>query len=162
MLSGPCSMHVVLLTCELVRAHLRAARHRLTAQLARTEEAAKRAMVQQDSSLRGPGAQRLLDAQRQLEDLAGAQGESAARLATERRRSADLRAKVEELKQRLHAALREQRRLVQQVCAISFHCQWIASFSVVVMHHPRGSCHEYYWGLVTIATCISPAKQKQC
>ena len=74
-------------------------------------------MVQHDSSLRGPGAQRLLDAQRQLEDLQGAQGEAAARLATERKRSADLRAKVEELKQRLHSALREQRRLVQQVCA---------------------------------------------
>ena len=88
---------------------------RMTAQLARTEEAAKRAMIQQDSSLRGPGAQRLLDAQRQLEDLQGAQGEAAARLAVERKRSADLRSKVEELKQRLHSALREQRRLVQQV-----------------------------------------------
>ncbi|KAK9866663.1 hypothetical protein WJX84_001631 [Apatococcus fuscideae] len=88
---------------------------RMTAQLARTEEAAKRAMVQQDSSLRGPGAQRLLDAQRQLEELQRVQGEAAARLAVERKRSSDLRAKVDELKQRLHAALREQRRLVQQM-----------------------------------------------
>ncbi len=63
------------------------------------------------------GAQRLLDAQRQLEDLQGAQGEAAARLVLERKRSSELRLKVEELKQRLHAALREQRRLVQQVPA---------------------------------------------
>lgn len=96
--------------------------HRMTAQLARTEEAAKRAMVQQDSSLRGPGAQRLLDAQRQLEELQRVQGEAAARLAVERKRSSDLRAKVDELKQRLHAALREQRRLVQQVLSVSCYC----------------------------------------
>ncbi|KAK9861425.1 hypothetical protein WJX84_010692, partial [Apatococcus fuscideae] len=49
----------------------------------------------------------------------GAQGEAAARLATERKRSSDLRAKVEELKQRLHSALREQRRLVQQMGRVS-------------------------------------------
>lgn len=40
---------------------------RLAAQLARTEEAAKRALVKGDSSARGGVAQRLLDAERQLQ-----------------------------------------------------------------------------------------------
>lgn len=38
--------------------------NRLTAQLARTEEAAKRALIQSDGSARGGVAQRLLDAER--------------------------------------------------------------------------------------------------
>ncbi len=42
-------------------------RRRLAAQLARTEEAAKRALVKGDSSARGGVAQRLLDAERQLQ-----------------------------------------------------------------------------------------------
>lgn len=42
---------------------------RLAAQLARTEEAAKRALVQSDPSARGGAAQRLLDAERALSKL---------------------------------------------------------------------------------------------
>lgn len=42
---------------------------RLAAQLARTEEAAKRAIVQTDASARGGAAQRLLDAERAVAKL---------------------------------------------------------------------------------------------
>ena len=42
---------------------------RLAAQLARTEEAAKRALVQTDATARGGAAQRLLDAERSLQKL---------------------------------------------------------------------------------------------
>lgn len=41
-------------------------RRRLAAQLARTEEAAKRILIRSDASARGGTAQRLLDAEREL------------------------------------------------------------------------------------------------
>lgn len=43
--------------------------YRLAAQLARTEEAAKRALLKSDVTARGGAAQRLLDAERALQQL---------------------------------------------------------------------------------------------
>jgi hypothetical protein len=54
---------------------------RLSTQLARTEEAAKRALVRSDAGARGGTAQRLLDAQREAEELRGANADLTARLA---------------------------------------------------------------------------------
>jgi len=42
---------------------------RLAAQLARTEEAAKRALIRADQGAKGSTAQQLLDAQRQIQQL---------------------------------------------------------------------------------------------
>lgn len=50
-------------------AHDRVTCCRLAAQLARTEEAAKRALVRSDVSAKGGTAQALLDAQREVERL---------------------------------------------------------------------------------------------
>ena len=55
--------------------------HRLAAQLARTEEAAKRALIQTDSSAKGGAAQKLLDAERSLQKLRNENGELASKLA---------------------------------------------------------------------------------
>ena len=88
---------------------------RLVAQLARTEEAAKRCMVHNDSSARGGVAQRMLDLERQLSRTQANQAEADARFAREKKRAQDQRARAEELQKRLDAVLRDQRRLVQRV-----------------------------------------------
>jgi hypothetical protein len=55
--------------------------HRLAAQLARTEEAAKRALVRTDPGAKGSTAQALLDAQRQVQQLQGENSELCSKLA---------------------------------------------------------------------------------
>lgn len=85
------------------------------AQLARTEEAAKRAMVRNDSSARGGVAQRLLDVERELARVAADKDAAEAKLSRERKRAQDYKTKTEELKKRLNTVLKDQRRLVQQV-----------------------------------------------
>ncbi|KAK9810202.1 hypothetical protein WJX72_006558 [[Myrmecia] bisecta] len=87
----------------------------LAAQLARTEEAAKRAMVRNDSSARGGAAQRLLDLERELTRLGADKAEAEGRAAREHKRAVDYKVKAEELKRRLEGVLKDQRRLVQQV-----------------------------------------------
>jgi hypothetical protein len=54
---------------------------RLAAQLARTEEAAKRALVRSDQGARGSTAQQLLDAQRQIQQLQAENSELSSKLA---------------------------------------------------------------------------------
>jgi hypothetical protein len=54
---------------------------RLAAQLARTEEAAKRALVRLDQGARGSTAQQLLDAQRQIQQLQAENSELSSKLA---------------------------------------------------------------------------------
>jgi hypothetical protein len=54
---------------------------RLAAQLARTEEAAKRALVQTDATARGGAAQRLLDAERNIQQLRDENAELKSKLA---------------------------------------------------------------------------------
>lgn len=54
---------------------------RLAAQLARTEEAAKRALVQNDATARGGAAQKLLDAERALSKLRDENAELRSKLA---------------------------------------------------------------------------------
>ena len=54
---------------------------RLATQLARTEEAAKRALLQTDSSARGGTAQKLLDAERALHKLRDENAELRSKLA---------------------------------------------------------------------------------
>ena len=88
---------------------------RLVAQLARTEEAAKRCMVHNDSSARGGVAQRVLDLERQLSRTQANQAEADAKFAREKKRAQDQKARAEELQKRLDAVLRDQRRLVQRV-----------------------------------------------
>lgn len=55
--------------------------HRLDAQLARTEEAAKRALIRADSGIKGSTAQQLLDAQRQIQQLQAENSELSSKLA---------------------------------------------------------------------------------
>ena len=88
---------------------------RLVAQLARTEEAAKRCMVHHDSSARGGVAQRVLDLERQLSRTQANQAEADAKFAREKKRAQAQKARAEELQKRLDAVLRDQRRLVQRV-----------------------------------------------
>ncbi|WIA13452.1 hypothetical protein OEZ85_007032 [Tetradesmus obliquus] len=87
----------------------------LAAQLARTEEAAKRALVRSDQGARGSTAQQLLDAQRQRQQLQAENSELSSKLAREKKRSSDYRAAAEEHRRRLEAALREQRSLVRKL-----------------------------------------------
>lgn len=54
---------------------------RLAAQLARTEEAAKRALVKSDQGARGSTAQQLLDAQRTIQQLQAENSELSSKLA---------------------------------------------------------------------------------
>jgi hypothetical protein len=54
---------------------------RLAAQLARTEEAAKRALVRSDQGAKGSTAQQLLDAQRQIQQLQAENSELSSKLA---------------------------------------------------------------------------------
>lgn len=55
--------------------------HRLAAQLARTEEAAKRALARSDQGAKGSIVQQLLDAQRQVQQLQAANSELLNKLA---------------------------------------------------------------------------------
>lgn len=55
--------------------------HRLAAQLARTEEAAKRALIRADSGVKGNTAQQLLDAQRQIQQLQAENSDLSSKLA---------------------------------------------------------------------------------
>jgi hypothetical protein len=54
---------------------------RLAAQLARTEEAAKRALIRTDQSAKGTTAQQLLDAQRKVQQLQAENSELSSKLA---------------------------------------------------------------------------------
>jgi hypothetical protein len=54
---------------------------RLAAQLARTEEAAKRALIRADQGVKGSTAQQLLDAQRQIQQLQTDNSELSSKLA---------------------------------------------------------------------------------
>ncbi|KAG2431181.1 hypothetical protein HXX76_009709 [Chlamydomonas incerta] len=87
----------------------------LGAQLARTEEAAKRALVQTDVTAKGGAAQKLLDAERAIAKLRAENAELASKLAREKKRSSDLKAMADSYKQRLDGFLRDQRNLVQKV-----------------------------------------------
>ncbi|KAL0055976.1 hypothetical protein WJX82_006293 [Trebouxia sp. C0006] len=87
----------------------------LTAQLARTEEAAKRAMVARDPSAKGGAAQRLLDLECELSRVQADRTELEARYMKEHKRAGDFKTKSEELKRRLDTVLRDQRQLVQRV-----------------------------------------------
>lgn len=55
--------------------------YRLAAQLARTEEAAKRALIRADQGAKGSTAQQLLDAQRQIQQLQAENSELSTKLA---------------------------------------------------------------------------------
>ena len=63
----PGLLRLALIICALVSCLNASAR--LAAQLARTEEAAKRALVQTDATAKGGAAQKLLDAERGLQKL---------------------------------------------------------------------------------------------
>lgn len=54
---------------------------RLAAQLARTEEAAKRALIRADQGVKGSTAQQLLDAERQIQQLQAENSELSSKLA---------------------------------------------------------------------------------
>lgn len=78
--------HAALSACSHAAAQARAAHHRhhsrrLAAQLARTEDAAKRALVQADRGARGGVAARLLHAERRVEALEAENAELAIKLA---------------------------------------------------------------------------------
>lgn len=88
---------------------------RLTAQLARTEEAAKRAMVARDPSAKGGAAQRLLDVECELSRFQADHTELETKYFKERKRAGDYKTKSEEFKRRLDTVLRDQRQLVQRV-----------------------------------------------
>ncbi|KAL4419277.1 hypothetical protein ABPG77_008327 [Micractinium sp. CCAP 211/92] len=87
----------------------------LAAQLARTEEAAKRILVRTDPSARGGTAQRLLDAERELAGSRAELAELGSQLARARRQAADRKAQTAELKSRLDATLSAQRHLALQL-----------------------------------------------
>lgn len=89
--------------------------YRLTAQLARTEEAAKRAMIARDASARGGAAQRLLDVECELSRVQADCTELEAKYMRERKRAGDFKTRSEELKRRLDTVLRDQRQLVQRL-----------------------------------------------
>ncbi|KAG1672779.1 hypothetical protein FOA52_002767 [Chlamydomonas sp. UWO 241] len=87
----------------------------LAAQLARTEEAAKRSLVQSDPSARGGAAQRLLDAERALSKLRDENAELRSKWAREKKKVADMMNAHTETKQRLENSLRDQRGLAKRV-----------------------------------------------
>ncbi|EFJ46513.1 hypothetical protein VOLCADRAFT_118102 [Volvox carteri f. nagariensis] len=87
----------------------------LGAQLARTEEAAKRALVQTDASAKGGAAQKLLDAERAIAKLRAENAELASKLAREKKKSAEFKTLADTYKQRLDRFLRDQRNLVKRV-----------------------------------------------
>lgn len=61
--------------------HNNTQQYRLAAQLARTEEAAKRALIRADQGAKGSTAQQLLDAQRQIQQLQAENSELSSKLA---------------------------------------------------------------------------------
>ncbi|CAK0734179.1 hypothetical protein CVIRNUC_000394 [Coccomyxa viridis] len=87
----------------------------LAAQLARTEEAAKRLMVRSDRSARGGTAARLLAAEKELSCITASAVETRSKLRDFARSNRELKGKNAELKGRLEGALRDQRHLVMQV-----------------------------------------------
>ncbi|KAL4424100.1 hypothetical protein ABPG75_001401 [Micractinium tetrahymenae] len=87
----------------------------LAAQLARTEEAAKRILTRTDPSARGGTAQRLLEAERELAGARAELAELGSQLARAKRQAADRKAQAAELKSRLDAALSAQRQLALQL-----------------------------------------------
>eukprot|EP00878_Enallax_costatus_P040039 GHUV01046013.1.p1 GENE.GHUV01046013.1~~GHUV01046013.1.p1 ORF type:complete len:1080 (+),score=460.51 GHUV01046013.1:920-4159(+) len=88
---------------------------RLAAQLARTEEAAKRALARSDHGVKGSTIQQLLDAQRQVQQLQAENSDLSTKLARERKRANEFRCAAEENRRRLEGALREQRNLVRKL-----------------------------------------------
>lgn len=77
-LEGPAPLWV---TCQLFRPEpVAAPSKRLTAQLARTEEAAKRILTRSDPAARGGVAQRLLDLEREATALRAERAELQAQL----------------------------------------------------------------------------------
>jgi hypothetical protein len=87
----------------------------MAAQLARTEEAAKRILTRTDPSARGGTAAALLEAERQLVGLRAEHAEQAAQLAVARRQVTDHKRQAGELKKRLEVATADQRRLALQL-----------------------------------------------
>eukprot|EP00878_Enallax_costatus_P010966 GHUV01011454.1.p1 GENE.GHUV01011454.1~~GHUV01011454.1.p1 ORF type:complete len:1072 (+),score=470.36 GHUV01011454.1:750-3965(+) len=87
----------------------------LAAQLARTEEAAKRALARSDHGVKGSTIQQLLDAQRQVQQLQAENSDLSTKLARERKRANEFRCAAEENRRRLEGALREQRNLVRKL-----------------------------------------------
>lgn len=73
----PCRLHPLSQPCH----HATTPSSRLGAQLARTEEAAKRALVQTDATAKGGAAQKLLDAERAIAKLRAENAELASKLA---------------------------------------------------------------------------------
>ncbi|GMH45574.1 hypothetical protein BSKO_13531 [Bryopsis sp. KO-2023] len=88
---------------------------KLTAQLARTEEAAKRSLLQSDASARGGVAQRLLDAERLNQKLTSDNCELEHKLEKERKRSSELKITAEKSKRKLDSVMKEQRQLIRKV-----------------------------------------------
>ena len=89
----------------------------LSAQLARTEEAAKRVIAMRDPSAKGPAASRLVDAERELSRATADATEAQVALRAERQRCAALKQQVAELQVALEAARRDQRLLARQLGA---------------------------------------------
>eukprot|EP00798_Chlamydomonas_sp_ICE-L_P022119 gene22119-29179_t len=87
----------------------------LTAQLARTEEAAKRALIQSDATARGGAAGRLLEAERALQKLRDENSELRNKLAREKKRSQDFKLAHDDNKKRLDQVLRDQRMAIKKV-----------------------------------------------
>ena len=90
---------------------------RLSAQLARTEEAAKRVITLRDPSAKGGVAGRLLDAERALAKASAEAVEAQATARTERQRASMLKQRVVELQAALEAAGKDQRLLARQLGA---------------------------------------------
>lgn len=78
-ITAACSDHPLRLLAAAI--HVSAVMCRLAAQLARTEEAAKRALIRADQGVKGSTAQQLLDAQRQIQQLQAENSELSSKLA---------------------------------------------------------------------------------
>lgn len=92
--------------------------HSLSAQLARTEEAAKRVIMLRDPSAKqGGAAGRLVEAERELSRATAQAGEAQLALRAERQQSAALKQKVAELQIALDRAGKDQRLLARQLGA---------------------------------------------
>ncbi|GAB4815102.1 hypothetical protein N2152v2_002148 [Parachlorella kessleri] len=86
----------------------------LTAQLARTEEAAKRILVRSDASAKGGAAQRLLDAEREADRLRADKAELESEVERLRKHAGDYKRQAAEAKRRMEGALQDQRHLAQK------------------------------------------------
>ena len=89
----------------------------LSAQLARTEEAAKRVITLRDPSAKGGAASRLLDAERALAKTDADRAEAQAAATSERKRSMALKRRVSELQSALESARKDHRLLARQLGA---------------------------------------------